>query len=237
MNPRHRSESNEHYTPKPYVEAARTALGRIDLDPATCELAQRIVRAERHYAEEHDGFTRVWSGRVFLNPPGGQSDRFQRRVEAHCTRTGSCGLPAPHRHQGVEPNQTKWWFKLAREHKEGRVPEAVFVAFSVELVQTTQADAPWGLPLPLDFAIAYPRGRVAYDTPGAHGDRVPSKSPPHASAFVYLGDRVDAFAQAFRPWGKVVIPRDRFVLGQLPPPPYREPTSHPDDTENRFRED
>lgn len=59
----------ESYTPEKYIEAARAALGGIDLDPASNALAQNIVKAEEWYDEEENGLLQDWSGRVFLNPP------------------------------------------------------------------------------------------------------------------------------------------------------------------------
>ena len=65
------SESNEWYTPKKYIEAAREVLGTIGLDPASCEDANRIVKAETFFTEEDDGLKKKWSGKVWLNPPYG----------------------------------------------------------------------------------------------------------------------------------------------------------------------
>ena len=59
----------ERYTPKEYIEAARQALGGIDLDPATSEEAQKVVQAERYFTAADDGLSRDWDGKVFLNPP------------------------------------------------------------------------------------------------------------------------------------------------------------------------
>jgi phage N-6-adenine-methyltransferase len=59
----------ERYTPAQYLEAARLVLGAIDLDPATSEEAQRVVRAEAYFTEADDGLQRDWDGRVWLNPP------------------------------------------------------------------------------------------------------------------------------------------------------------------------
>jgi hypothetical protein len=66
------SDSCEWYTPEPYVEAVREVLGDIDLDPASCALANETVRASEYYDIERDGLSRPWHGRVFCNPPYGR---------------------------------------------------------------------------------------------------------------------------------------------------------------------
>jgi hypothetical protein len=98
------SLSNEHYTPVAYLEAARAVLGDITLDPASCEEANKAVRAHVFFTEDNDGLTKGWGGNVWLNPPYGRLpgafitkfvDEFAAGnieagiilVNAHCTDT------------------------------------------------------------------------------------------------------------------------------------------------------
>lgn len=62
-------ESYEYYTPEYIIDLVRAVMGCIDLDPASCEFAQRTVKANKYYTKEEDGLTRKWGGRVFVNPP------------------------------------------------------------------------------------------------------------------------------------------------------------------------
>jgi ParB family chromosome partitioning protein len=60
----------EWFTPKEYINAARKVLGSIDLDPASCELAQTVVRAKKYFTKDDDGLTKEWVAKnVWLNAP------------------------------------------------------------------------------------------------------------------------------------------------------------------------
>lgn len=63
------SGNNEWYTPKEIIDAARLTMGHIDLDPASNEIAQKIVNAETYYTAETNGLDKMWNGNVWLNPP------------------------------------------------------------------------------------------------------------------------------------------------------------------------
>lgn len=69
----HNSGENEWYTPALYIEAARSVMGGIDLDPATSEVANRTVQAATYFTAQDDGLARTWPiGRIWMNPPYAQ---------------------------------------------------------------------------------------------------------------------------------------------------------------------
>lgn len=68
------TSSVEWFTPSEYVEAARTAMGTIDCDPASCDVAQGTVQATFYFTRERDGLRQPWRGNVWLNPPYGASN-------------------------------------------------------------------------------------------------------------------------------------------------------------------
>jgi DNA N-6-adenine-methyltransferase (Dam) len=59
----------EWYTPRQYLASVRRVLGKIELDPASSEVAQRLVRARTYYDLAANGLLQNWQGKVFLNPP------------------------------------------------------------------------------------------------------------------------------------------------------------------------
>jgi hypothetical protein len=106
----HQSLTNEYYTPAKYIDAARAVLGAIDLDPASCEEANRIVRAARFYDEKTDGLKQHWRGRVWLNPPyGGQAGVF---VEKLCSAVADGSVTAAIALLSSHSTDTAWFRPL-----------------------------------------------------------------------------------------------------------------------------
>jgi phage N-6-adenine-methyltransferase len=78
-------DGDEWYTPAHIIEAARRVLGGIDLDPASCEAANKIVGAREYYSPEKgvDGLSEPWRARaVLLNPPYSDTSAWVERLVA-----------------------------------------------------------------------------------------------------------------------------------------------------------
>jgi hypothetical protein len=172
----HSSASVEHYGPDYIGDMTRAVFdGPIDMDPASCEEANLLIRALVIYTTQDAGHLRPWFGNVYLNPPGGR-------------------LILP---DGQDVNQAAYWYaKLAYEHAIGMVDQAVFMIFNLELLRYAQA---YAVKQPLEFPTCWPKDRISFWKPGPRGYPVASKSPAHPSAIVYMGPNVNQFAHVFGP--------------------------------------
>ena len=76
---------NEWYTPAPYIKAAVEVMGAIDLDPASTDVANTIVGANKIFTIDDNGLDQRWSGRIFMNPPYSSSliGRFAEKLATH----------------------------------------------------------------------------------------------------------------------------------------------------------
>lgn len=163
----HSSETVLWYTPKWLSDIAREVMGGIDLDPASDFTGNAKIEASSFYSD--GGLERDWFGRVFLNPPGG--------------RVGNRSAAAA------------WWDKLVREWLCGNVEQAIFIGFSLNILQTSQmVDNSV-----LQFPMCIPRKRIPYDrSDGA------SESPPHPSCIVFIPGQTDRFCEMFRTIGGIL---------------------------------
>jgi hypothetical protein len=74
--------AGDFYTHPDFIAAARAAMGSIDLDPASCREANRVVQATTFYGERENGLLRPWRGAVWLNPPFGIWDEWTPKLLA-----------------------------------------------------------------------------------------------------------------------------------------------------------
>ena len=65
----------EWYTPLDIIQTVRRVIGRINLDPASSEVAQQNVKADKYFSKECNGLNQFWQGNVFCNPPYGANTK------------------------------------------------------------------------------------------------------------------------------------------------------------------
>lgn len=136
-------KTNEWYTLPDYTEAARSVMGGIDLDPASCEQANRVVKATNYYTEEQNGLMQPWYGRVWLNPPYGRA------------RGSKDGKSVSHQQVFAE--------KLQREYASGNVEQAVLLSLG-------NPNSTWFQPF-FDYLVCNFRGHIHFYRPdGSEGD-------------------------------------------------------------------
>lgn len=132
---------NEWYTPEQHIDLARQVLGDFDLDPASSDIANKVVKAENFFSEQDNGLIREWGGRVWLNPPYAQpaiSMFADKMVSEWESGRVSAAMVLTHNY-----TDTAWFQKLARAataicFTRGRVR---FVSPSGELAAPTQGQA------------------------------------------------------------------------------------------------
>lgn len=66
--------NDQYFTPEHLIRAVKQVLGTIELDPASCKLANRTVQAKEIYTASDNGLERMWFGKVFCNPPSKAGD-------------------------------------------------------------------------------------------------------------------------------------------------------------------
>ena len=176
-SPSHVPDSpNEWYTPARYIEAARAVMGRIDLDPASCEQANRVVQAQRYYTSQQNGLLQPWYGRIFLNPPYGTTG-----INDH----------AGHTHTG-QSRIKLFTQKLLQSYQDGTVSQAI-------LLCRADPSAYWFSPL-WHYPICFVGGNFYFDSPKGLG----TAKHRFGTCFVYLGPGVHTFIDVFCQFGRVV---------------------------------
>ena len=184
MNVQHSSRSDKWYTPVDIIDRAKHVLGHIDVDPATDAFGNSRIGATYAITKEMDGLSTEWAFMgeqhpvtAFLNPPG--------------WKLGNKSLSA------------LFWQKLMQLRERGALAHAIFMAFSIEAMQTTQGK---GCKSIGHFPCCIPAKRLRFDKPDGH---VNSQAPSHSNVIVYVPGtqkNIPAFVTAFDPVGLITIP-------------------------------
>jgi hypothetical protein len=176
--------TNEWYTPARYIEAARTVMGKIDLDPASCEQANYVVQASRYYSRQEDGLVQPWYGCVWLNPPYGTTGVNDHRGNTH---TGHSNIKL-------------FVQKLLHAYKDGHIEQAIVLC-------RADPSAYWFPPL-WEYPICFVGGNFHFDSPRGKG----TVTHRFGTCFVYLGPNVSTFVDVFRQFGRVAQAVDSPLL-------------------------
>lgn len=212
----HSSESKEWYTPAAPVEIARAVMGGIDCDPASCEEANRTIRAGTYYTRETNGLTSPWFGRVWLNCPYGYEggtckargcdegridgmDPYRMRDCDKCEGTGW-------NEKAGRSNVEIWSTKLIEVHKSKQIEQAFTIL-------NATPDSGWFKPL-WQFPLIFGDKRTRFLGP----DGAEPKQPTHGNVLVWLppepyapNDRaLDLFYELGKAWGQVILPINGF---------------------------
>lgn len=201
------SLDTEIFTPPEIVEAWWDALGTIDLDPASCERANTLIRAKAFYTEpEFDlcppldglpvrryrdwgGLAKDWRGRVVLNPPFGTPEV---QCKPGCTKK-RCQKRGWHLGNDM-PGMPHWVNHFIGEYTAGRTTEGLMICFAA----TSEG---WFKPL-LRYPQCFLHGRTNYVLP----DGTRYQGATKGSCVTYLGPNVDRFAEVFGKLGTVKVP-------------------------------
>lgn len=165
--------SNEWYTPAKYIEAARQVMGSIDLDPASCALANETVKATTYYAKEQDGLSLPWYGNVWLNPP-------------YSSKQSSAGMNGGKR-QGPT---NLWTSKVLRSYENGGISQAT-VCLNADIVRSW-FQCFW------QYIICFSSHPVQFIRP-----HLKPEHHFFGTVFVYLGKNEDAFIDVFSQFGTI----------------------------------
>lgn len=129
--------NGEWYTPAEYIRAARLVFNeRIDLDPASCSVANEIVLARRYYTKEDNGLERSWQcSSLWLNPPYGRL----------------------HGRGGSVSWQSLFAARLLEEHRKGNVGQAILLSLG-------NPNSRWFQPF-FNYLLCYPQRRISFIRP------------------------------------------------------------------------
>lgn len=180
MNIQHSCRQDDWMTPLYIIEMVRKVLGEIDLDPATTEFANKErIKAKKFFTAQDDGLSKLWGDfdkpvSVYLNPPGGKL--------------------------GNQSKTVLFWKHLMEIHNLDGLKHAIFMAFSIEALQSTQNRGCFSIG---EFPCCIPAKRIKFDSTGP----VAKMAPSHSNVIVYVPGTIDKTEDFKRVFSKIGLVR------------------------------
>ena len=123
----------EWYTPPWLLERVRRALGGdIDLDPASCSTANKVVQAKQIYTKDNNGLDKDWNGVVWMNHPYGKGEKpcvKRKRTGEYNCKKNACKKRGYHIDHEV-PGNTQWVRKFVDEFMIGNCTKGACITFA-----------------------------------------------------------------------------------------------------------
>lgn len=194
---RHSMDSPEWYTPPEFALAAVEVMGGIDLDPASHEEANQIVRADYFFTEAQNGLTREWGGNVFLNPPGGLVNAFWEKamLEWQHSRVK----------QMIWVGYSLEQLQTLQQSKAGMTPFSFPTCITKKRIAFIENEAKKKARIEKLLARGdAPNASKRHQQIAANirAGKEPPNSPSHSNYFSYVGPNIDAFKSVFRQFGE-----------------------------------
>lgn len=207
--------------PRPFDETEFSTVDRASrIEPVSNFAARHSMDTPEWYTPSTivEPARRVFDGVIDLDPASHEEANRTVKAERYYTEQDN-GLIQPWDGSSfVNPPGglvNEFWHKWCVEWLSGRMREGIWVGYSLEQLQTLQnINAKL---LPWDFAVCYPRKRIAFiENEAKRAVRVekllkqgkePNKKsqPSHANYIVYAGKNTSAFFSEFAPLGRVEI--------------------------------
>lgn len=180
----------ELYTPPDIIEAARSVLGVIELDPASCAKANQKVKAKAYFTESDNGLLQKWQGKIWLNHPWGSKENkcVAKCKKKRCTKRGF------HLLKDFPGNQA-WIDKLSNSYQNGDVTEALCITYA-------STSENWFKALKSKYALCLLDGRTSFLAP----DGTPLIQNTKGCVVTYMGKDISRFNRYFSRYGDVLVP-------------------------------
>lgn len=173
------------YTPPKYIEMARTVMGSISLDPASCAVAQSWINAKQYYGLDNalNGLQEGWYSNVWCNPPFDNTalwlQWFYKQIAMSTINQAILLVNSNHGY--------KWYEQLWRTFPVCCVEKRIEFITDYNPVEIMYGTA---TPYYINTYTLQTKGQAK-----------------RGQTFAYYGDNVAAFYNIFKTIGRVIIPK------------------------------